>query len=114
MTVLKGKVTSAKEHAGLVWLHISSWSGKGWVALSKNLFDNVYKKRLINQIYGRHNRSIKTKINGLEREIKRLKKGEGKEYTIREKEYQIHVLRGQLKEEIHMHDLERKKIFLRI
>ena len=112
--MLKGKVTSAKEHAGLVWLHISGWSGRGWVALSKNLFDNVYRKKLINQMYGKHNRSIQKKIKGLEREIKKLKKGEGKEYTIREREYQIHALKGQLKEELHMHDLERKKIFLRI
>ncbi len=113
MVVLKGKVTSAKEQGGLVWLHISGWAGSGWISLSKNLFVNVYTKRLIKQLYGKHNRIIEKRIKKLQYEIKLAKK-EKKEHAVMEREYHIHALKGQLKKELHMHDLIGKKIYLRI
>ena len=114
MAILKGKITSAKEHAGLVWLHTSAKKAGGWVALSKGLFDSVYKKVLIKQLYSKHNRLIERKIHLLRREIKLLKKEEGREHAIKDKEEQIRNLESQIKRDLHLHDLIGKKIRLKI
>ena len=114
MAIIRGNIKSAKEHEGMVWFHISSWSGIGWVSLSKNLFDKVYRKRLLKLLYSKHNRVIERNISRLEHEIKVLNKKAGSEHAVRQKEYQIHSLREKLKKELHLHDLEGKKIYLRL
>jgi len=114
MPVLKGKVTSAKEQASLVWLHISGKAGAGWVAISQELFDNAYKEKLVRQLYYKYNRDIKRKIAKLERQIRILKKEKRGELGIKEREHQIHYLKSQTKKELHISDLEGKRVTLRM
>ena len=114
MAFVRGIVKSAKEHEGMVCLHISSRHGIGWLALSKEIFARAYQKRLIKQMYGKSNRRVERDIRRLEHEIKLLKKEKGKEHLAKQREYEIYSLKGKIKKELHMHDLEGKRIYLRM
>ena len=48
---IRGKVHYAKEEGGLIWFHIYSWHGRGWISISKNIFEYGMKKRLIKELY---------------------------------------------------------------
>ena len=115
MSILKGKITSAKEHGGHVWLHLSKWgAGSGWISISKIVFDNVFRDKIVKKVYAKYNRNVVRKIKKLQRQIKLLKKEKEKEYAIRDRENQIHALRSTIKKDLHMHDIVGKKIDLRI
>jgi len=115
MTLLKGKITSAKHQGNMVWMHISGMgAGSGWIALNRNIFDNVFKKRLTNQIYKKHNREIKRDIKKLKHQIKILKKEDDKKHAIERKKHEIVSLNGKIKKELHMDDLKNRKIYFMI
>jgi hypothetical protein len=99
-----GKVHYVKEESGLIWLHFYSWYGRGWISISKNVFEKSMKKKLMNEIYGKENKKIKREIAGLQRENKKLRK-EGRDIDIKSNEYQIHALKLKIKKDIHPHDL---------
>lgn len=114
MVRLKAKIKSAKEHAGMVWFHVQHQNDIGWISVSEELFDKVFKKQIINELFSKHNREIERKIRRLNRHIRILKKEKGKEDDIRQKEYEIHSLRGKLEKELQMHHLKDKKVILKM
>jgi hypothetical protein len=114
MTSVKGRVTHVREHADTIWFYISSRVGHAWISISRTLFEHTYKKKLISRLYSKHNREVERKIKKLEREIKILKKEKRAEHTIKDREYQIHSLRGHIKKELHLKDLEGKRIVFKL
>ena len=114
MTAIKGNAKSVKEHAGLIYFHIYGWKGEGWVAVSKDLFDRVYKESIVKKVYYRHNRDIERKIKRLERHIRILKKEKGQEHYIQQKENEIRALKAQIKKEMDVHDLAGRKVIFKI
>jgi len=110
---VKGKVHYAKEEGGLYWFHIYSWYGRGWISVSKDIFDHNMKKKLIKQLYGKHNKGIRRHIKTLEGEAKKLRK-DGNEAAAKSREYHIHSLRLKIKKDLHIHDLVGKTITFRI
>jgi hypothetical protein len=93
---VRGKVHYVKEHAGLIWFHFYSWYGRGWISISKNIFDHSMKKRLIKQLYGKSNKRTEQHIKALEREASKLRK-DGKEAEAKSREYHIHALKLRIK-----------------
>jgi hypothetical protein len=110
---VRGRVHYVKEDGGLIWFHIYSWYGRGWVSISKNIFDRGMKKRLIRVVYGSGNRRIERHIKILEKEAHRLRR-RGKDVEARSKEHHIHALRLSIKKELHVHDLVGRKVTFRI
>ncbi|MBW2966081.1 hypothetical protein KY342_03180 [Candidatus Woesearchaeota archaeon] len=108
-----GKVHYVKEESGLLWFHFYSWYGRGWMSISKNVFERSMKKKLMKELYGKENRRIKREIAWLQREAKRLRR-EGKDMDARSNEYQIHALRLKIKKDVHPHDLVGYKVSLTI
>ena len=110
---IRAKVHYVKEEGGLYWFHFYSWYGKGWVSISKKIFDHSMKKRLIKELYGKNNNRIIKHIKALEREVKRLRKA-GCEASAKSREYRIHALRLKIKKDLGVHDLVGKRITFRI
>ena len=110
---VRGKVHYVKESGGLIWFHFYSWYGRGWISISKRIFDYSMKKRLIKELYGADNKKIERHIKALEREVKRLKK-EGSKASAKSREYHIHALRLKIKKDLHVHDLIGKKVTFRL
>ena len=109
---VRGKVHYVKEESGLIWFHIYSWHGRGWVSISKEIFEHSMKG-LIKELYIAENRRIERHIKALERETHRLRR-EGKDVEARSKEHHAHALRLSIKKDFHIHDLVGKKITFRI
>ena len=110
---IRGKVHYVKEESGLIWFHIYSWYGRGWISINKDIFEKSMKKRLVELLYRADNRRIERNIRVLEREVKKLRK-EGKEAEAKSREYHIHSLRLKIKKDLNLHDLIGKKITLRL
>ncbi len=113
VSYIRGKVHYGKEEGGLIWFHIYSWHGRGWVSISKNIFDRGMKKRLMKEIYGPGNARIERHIKALEREVHRLRR-QRKNVEARSREHHIHALRLSIKKDLHVHDLVGKKVTFRI
>jgi hypothetical protein len=108
---VRGKVHYVKEEGGLIWFHIYSWHGRGWVSINKNIFDHSMRRGLIKELYRAENKRTERHIKTLERESKRLRK-QGKNAEARGKEHRIHALRLKIKKDLHVHDLVGKRITL--
>ncbi|MBW2982560.1 hypothetical protein KY343_06780 [Candidatus Woesearchaeota archaeon] len=109
---VRGKVHYAKESGGLIWFHIYSWHGRGWISISKKIFDHSMRNRLIKEIYGTNNKKIQKHIKILEKEASKLRK-QGRAAEAKSREYHIHALRLKIKKDLHVHDLVGKRITLR-
>jgi len=110
---IRTKVHYAKEEGGLVWFHFYSWYGRGWISISKRVFDRSMKKRLIKELYGKSNSRTRKQIKALEKEVKKLRK-QGNEASAKSREYHIHALRLRIKKDLGLHDLIGKTITFRI
>jgi len=100
-----GEVHYVKEQGGLIWLHFySKWYGRGWISISKDVFERSMKNKLMSEIYKKENKKIKKEIKELQRENKRLRK-EGRDVDVKSNEYQIHGLKLKLKRDLHPSDL---------
>jgi len=64
-------------------------------------------------VYSKHNALIERKIKKLEHEKNILMK-ERKEREARLRAHEIHALQGQLKKELHMHELQGRRIVFKI
>jgi len=110
---VRGKVHYVKDEGGLVWFHIYSWHGRGWVSISKNIFEHGMKKRLMREIYGSENNKLERHARYLEKEAKRLRR-KGEDVEARSKEHHAHALKLRVKKDLHIHDLVGRKVTFRI
>lgn len=110
---IKGKVHYVKEEVNLIWFHFYSWYGKGWISISKKVFDHSMKKGLIKELYRASNKKIERHIKALEKEATKLRK-HGKVAEAKSREYHIHALRLKIKKDLHVHDLVGKKVTFRL
>ncbi len=110
---IRGKIHYVKEEGRLVWFHFYSWYGKGWISISKKVFDHSMKKRLIKELYRANNKKIERHIKALEKEAAKLRK-QGKAAEAKSREYHIHALRLKIKKDLHVHDLVGKKVTFRL
>jgi hypothetical protein len=114
MAELKGRVTSAREQQGYVWLHARSRNSSGWVSLEQNIFDTEFKRELLEKIHGKHNKNIEQQLHKLEKERAELMKKENTQPQMIHIEQKIHALRSLLKKTIQPHELIGKEIRIRL
>ena len=110
---VRGRVHYVKEESGLVWFHLYSWHGRGWVSISKNIFDRGMKKRLMKEIYGSENAKLERHIRILEKDARVLRR-KGKDVDARSREHHANALKLRIKKDLRIHDLVGRKITFRM
>lgn len=107
--MISGKIRSAHEEQGFIWLHADTKTGARWFCIEKKVFKNIIEPELLNG-FKKHNKKIKKEIIRLQARSKAAKDPEYEKAN----DEKIRKLKEEIKEEILMHDLTGKKLDLKI